>query len=68
MLRHSYIILRIHKFDGKSAYLDAYPVFRSSCGCEWEDGHIGLTNPIETIDYLSNMISRNFVLGQQMQF
>ncbi len=57
-----------HKFDGKSAYLDAYPVFRSSCGCEWEDGHIGLTNPIETIDYLSNMISRNFVLGQQMQF
>lgn len=56
------------RFPGESVYLDAYPVFRSSCGCEWEDEPIGLTNPIETIDYLSNMISRNFILGQRLQF
>ena len=61
-------LIEYGEFPGENAYLDAYPVFRNSCGCEWEDEPIGLTNPIETIDYLSEMISRNFILGQRLQF
>ncbi len=52
----------------QNAYLDTYHVFRNSCGCEQADKSIGLTNPIEAIEYLSDMISRNFILGQQLQF
>src|SRR5690625_83309 len=55
-------------FPSESITIEAYPVYRNSCGCEWEDQQIGLSNPIETIDYLSNMVSRNFVLGQRLQF
>lgn len=55
-------------FPDDCVYLDAYSVFRRSCGCDWEDETVGLTNPIETIDHLSDLISRNFILGQRMQF
>lgn len=55
-------------FPGKSVDLEAYLVFRESCGCEWQDQQIGLTNPVETIDYLAKMVSRNFILGRQLQF
>lgn len=56
------------RFPDKPVYLESYPIFRKSCGCDWHHEHVGLKNPIETIDYLTMMIDRNFNLGQLLQF
>ncbi|WP_165763775.1 EAL domain-containing protein [Halalkalibacter urbisdiaboli] len=46
--------------------ITAYPIFRESCGCSYTFNK-PIDTPSETIDYLSNMVARNFNLGQLLQ-
>ncbi|WP_100405678.1 EAL domain-containing protein [Bacillus solitudinis] len=43
----------------------AFPVFRESCGCSVNSSRD--YEPSETIEHLTNMVARNFNLGQLMQ-
>lgn len=47
--------------------LSAKPVYRKSCGCNADINLEGMDDPSETIQYLGNMMSRNFNLGVLMQ-
>ncbi|MDL4839022.1 EAL domain-containing protein [Aquibacillus rhizosphaerae] len=58
----------VHDFKSKlSTIISTHPVYRKSCGCN----DIGLENSnvdqSESVNYLSNMVARNFNLGQLMQ-
>lgn len=52
--------------SAKSFEIKAYPVFRNSCGCDSNETTITIVES-ETIQHLSNMVARNFNLGQLMQ-
>lgn len=47
--------------------LSVSPVFRNSCGCPSDTAEYNVVDPTETIQYLGNMMSRNFNLGVLMQ-
>lgn len=47
--------------------LPVNPVIRNSCGCRSETVEYNVVDPTETIQYLGNMMSRNFNLGVLMQ-
>ncbi|WP_419871541.1 EAL domain-containing protein [Candidatus Pristimantibacillus sp. PTI5] len=51
----------------KINYVSASSVFRESCGCGLRQVAPIVDDPSETIQYLSNMVSRNFNLGLLMQ-
>ncbi|MCZ0701656.1 diguanylate cyclase (GGDEF)-like protein [Natronobacillus azotifigens] len=48
--------------------INAFPIFRESCGCTWDTDQVEIENSTATIDYLGNLVARNFNLGQLMQF
>ncbi|MFC4320457.1 EAL domain-containing protein [Litchfieldia salsa] len=50
-----------------SSLVSAFPIFRESCGCQKVLNELPLKNTSDTINFLSNMVSRNFNLGQLMQ-
>lgn len=47
--------------------VEAFTVYRESCGCTDDTTSIKKGDQAETIEYLSNMVARNFNLGQLMQ-
>ncbi|WP_110934095.1 EAL domain-containing protein [Paenibacillus bouchesdurhonensis] len=47
--------------------LSAKPVYRNSCGCHAGVNMQAIVDPADTIQYLNNMMSRNFNLGVLMQ-
>ncbi|MUG44394.1 diguanylate cyclase domain-containing protein [Paenibacillus woosongensis] len=47
--------------------LSAKPVYRNSCSCHAEINILAIEDPADTIQYLNNMMSRNFNLGVLMQ-
>lgn len=47
--------------------LSAKPVYRNSCGCHAGISMQAIEDPSDTIQYLNNMMSRNFNLGVLMQ-
>lgn len=48
-------------------YVTAPPVIRVSCGCHGHSEDVPAEDPAETVQYLSNMVARNFNLGLIMQ-
>ena len=50
-----------------SVRLNAKPIFRHSCGCVEETDELWLDDATNTIQYLSNLMSRNYNLGVLMQ-
>jgi diguanylate cyclase (GGDEF)-like protein/PAS domain S-box-containing protein len=50
-----------------STQLSVRPVYRNSCGCNVGTNLLDMEDPTETIQYLGNMMARNFNLGVLMQ-
>lgn len=50
-----------------SLEVQAYPIYRESCGCHLRPTDSKADDPLDTFEYLSNMVARNFNLGQLMQ-
>lgn len=63
-------LLTLNEMEGKKsspAMITTQIVLRHSCGCEYNEFSMEDKDPSDTFDYLTNLVSRNFNLGNIMQ-